>query len=158
MPTHTQNVVEIKGAPSSRSLGARDDQSLRSTFPGTPTFELTDAGVRAMYQELALDGVVNDEGHTFGTLNRDYSDAPNMEEVKTGGGGLPASPYVPNPVSPGEGSIDPSDQADPPAGFGQTPSSTPGVGVGALENPKGTSERSARHTLGDYKFGIGIGN
>ena len=86
MPTHTQNVVEIKGAPSSRSLGARDDKSLKSAFPGCPTFELKDDDVRKQFQKLALDGVVNDEGHTFGTLSRDYDDAPNMEEVKTGGG------------------------------------------------------------------------
>jgi len=158
MPTHRQNIVEIKGEPSSRSLGARDDKTIKAAFPGCPTFEMKDEEIRAQYQALVLDGKINDAGHTFGTFDLEYSDAPNMEEVITGGGGLPASAYVPNPVSPGEGSADPSDQADPPEGFGQTPSSTPFVGVGALENPKGTSERQARHTLGDYKLGIGIGS
>jgi len=157
MPTHRQNVVEAKGAPSSRALGARDDKTIKAAFAGSPLFELKDDDVRAQYQQLVLDGVINDEGHTFGTQTMDYSDAPNMEEVETGAGGLPASPYVPNPVSPGEGSVDPSDLADPPEGFGQTPSSTPFVGVGAVENPKGTSERAARHTLGDYKLGQGVG-
>lgn len=158
MPTHTQNIVEVKGGPSSRSLGGRDDKTLRAAFPATPAFELKDEDVRAQFQELVLEGSVNDEGHTFGTFDRDYSEAPNMEEVETGGGGLPASPYVPNPVSPGEGSVNPSDQAEPPEGFGQTPNDTPFVGVGSVENPKATSERAARHTLGDYKLGQGVGN
>jgi len=158
MPTHRQNVVEAKGGPSSRALGARDDKNIRASFPGCPTFEMKDDDVRAQFQALVLDGKVNDEGHTFGNLDRDYTEAPNMEEVETGGGGLPASPWVPNPVSPGEGSVNPSDQTDPPEGFGQTPSSTPFVGVGAVESPKGTSERAGRHTLGDYKLGKGVGN
>ena len=153
MPTHKQGVVQIAGEPSARSLGKRDDGNLREIFSGNPLLELADDDVRAQFEELCLNGSVNDAGHTFGTFNRDYPDAPDINEVKTGAGGLPASPYVPNPVSPGEGSVDPSDLGKPPENFGKTPSSTPFVGVGALENPKANSERQARHTLGDYKLG-----
>ena len=153
MPTHKQGVVEIRGEISTKSLGKRDDNFLRAAFPGNPLLELSDDDVRADFEAKVLNGIVNDAGHTFGTFNRDYPDAPDLNEVETGGGGLPASPYVPNPVSPGEGSVDPRDQGEPPEGFGETPSSTPFEGVGALENPKGTSERNARHTLGDYKLG-----
>ena len=157
MPTHTQGVVEIKGEPRSRSLGSRDDLSLKACFPGSPLLEMKDDEVRADFQEKVLEGVVNDEGHTFGTFSRDYADAPDLSEVATGAGGLPASPYVPNPASPGPGSVDPSDQPAPPEGFGQTANDTPGVGVGALTSPKATSEKQARHTLGDYELGKSIG-
>jgi len=153
MPTHKQGVVQTRGEPSARSLGKRDDTTLREAFSGNPLLELTDDSVRAHFEELCLNGSVNDAGHTFGTFNRDYPDAPDLNEVETGAAGLPASPYVPNPVSPGEGSVDPSDLGNPPDNFGKTPSSTPFVGVGALENPKANSERQARHTLGDYKLG-----
>jgi len=156
MPTHTQGVVEIKGEPSSRSLGARDDLTLKAAFPGSPLHDMKDEDVRKDFQARCLGGQINDGGHTFGTHDVDYSDAPNMEEVETGGGGLPASPWVPNITSPGEGS-DPTNQPPPPDGYGQTPSSTPFTGVGALESPKGTSEKQARHTLGDYKLGKGVG-
>ena len=157
MPKHTQGVVEIKSEPSSRALGARDDKTIKAIFAGSPLLEMKDEDVRAQFQKLVLDAAVNDEGHTFSTFNRDYSDAPNMDEVETGPGGLPASPYVPNPVSPGEGSVNPSDLAEPPEGFGEAPSNTTFPGVGALESPKGTSERQAKHTLGDYKLGVGVG-
>jgi hypothetical protein len=156
MPNHRQTIIDIQGEPSSRAKGARDDASLRVCFPGSPLWEMTDDDIRDGFNEEVLSGPVNDEGHTFGNHNRDYEDAPDLSTVETGGGGLPASPYVPNPVSPGEG-LDAANQGSPPEGFGQTPSSTPGVGVGALENPATTSARQARHTLGDYVKGEGVG-
>ena len=158
MPTHTQGVVEIKGEPSSRSLGARDDAVIKKMFAGSPLLEMKDIDVRKQFQQLVLDGAVNDGGHTFSTFDRDYTDAPKMEEVETGAGGLPASPYVPNPVSPGEGSMNPSDLSDPPEGFGSSPSSDVFPGVGSLESPKGNSEKQSKHTLGDYKLGVGVGS
>ena len=67
-----------------------------------------------------LDGIVNDGGHTFGEFNRDYSDAPVIADVDVAGKNL-ASPYVPNPSSPGPGSMNPADIPAPPADFGQVP-------------------------------------
>lgn len=159
MPTHTQGIVEIKGSPSNRDLGNRDDASLQAAYPGSPIYaeELTDDERRAAFQALCLEGQINDQGHTFGTFSVDFSDAPDLSEVKTGGGGLPASPYSPNVTSPGPGSTSPEDMPAPPEGFNQTPSDTPFVGVGALESPKATSEKHARHTLGDYELGKALG-
>ena len=71
----------------------------------------------------------------------------------TGAGGLPASPYVPNPSSPGEGSVDPSAQPAAPDGFGQTPSATPGTGVGSQLSPQASSAAISGQTLGDYGLG-----
>ena len=158
MPTHTQTMLEPVSTEA--GMGTSSTSMAQTCFPASPIYmgELTDAERTEQFQALCLSGEVNDGGHTFGTFNRDYVDAPNLSEVETGGGVLPASPYVPNPVSPGEGSVNPSDQAEPPEGFGQTPSSTPFVGVGALESPKATSEKTARHTLGDYKLGKGVGS
>ena len=113
---------------------------------------MTDESVAAHFQAVVLDGVVNDGGHTFGTFNRDYDGAPDMAEVKTGGGGLPASPYVPNPVSPGPGSLDATKQGEAPSGFGETPNSQWGSGDG-LASPKTTSEAISRTKLGDYIMG-----
>ncbi len=72
MPTHRQNIVEVKGGPSSRSLGARDDKTIKAAFSGCPTFEMKDDEVREQFQKLVLEGKVNDEGHTFGSHDRDY--------------------------------------------------------------------------------------
>ena len=40
-------------------------------------------------------------------VKRDYGDAPNLDEVVVGGGGLPGSPYAPNIASPAVG-VDPA--------------------------------------------------
>ena len=71
------------------------------------------------------------------------------------GGGAPASAFVPNPSSPGEGSVDPTDQPAAPDGFGTTPSATPGAGVGSQLSPKAASAAVSAQTLGDYGFGKG---
>ena len=111
---------------------------------------LKDDEIREQFQDLVLDGVVNDAGHTFGEFNRDYTGAPDYGDVATGGGGLPASAYVPNPASPGAGSVNPADQPSPPDGFGQDPSDVPGVGVGSQLSPADSSAAQSKHTLGEY--------
>ena len=152
MPTHKQGTVNPP--ITDRTLGSSDSNALKKSYGSSPVFnEMTEESIRKQYQEEVLNGVINDGGHTFGTHNTDYKDAPDMKDVETGGGGKPASAYVPNPVSPGEGSVDPSDQSDPPEGFGQAPSSTPFVGVGSQLSPKAASEAMSKQTLGDYGFG-----
>ena len=160
MPTHTQGIVEIKGSPSNRDLGARDDATLKAAFAGSPMYaeELTDDERKAYFQENCLQGKINDGGHTFGTFDVDFSEAPDLSEVKTGGGGLPASPYSPNVTSPGPGSTSPEDMPKAPDDYNSTPSDTPFVGTGALTSPKQTSETQARHTLGDYQLGKSVGS
>jgi hypothetical protein len=158
MPTHTQKTVEHLATV--RDMGSSDSATVKASFPGSPIHqgEMTAESVRKQFQDEVIDGTVNDGGHTFGTFNKDYSDSPDLAQVKTGGGGLPASPYVPNPVSPGEGSLNPTDQADPPEGFGQRPSDTWGSGVGSQLQPKTSSEQQSSGRLGDYVMGRAWGS
>lgn len=122
MPTHSQLIVQV--TPTARGMGRSDSANLQKTFPASPisSGELTDAKIIEDGKKQLIDGEVNDGGHTFGTFNRDYIDAPNLEDVEVGGGGLPGSPYAPNIASPGEG---------------MNPSSIPAIGVEATENAKG---------------------
>lgn len=100
MASHRQWMVEVP--VSVRGMGSSDRKSLITCFPASPFYngEYTDEGMRELGIELLQSAIVNDGGHTFGEFNRDYVDAPNMEEVVTGGGGLPGSPWAPNIASP----------------------------------------------------------
>ena len=158
MPTHTQQTVDY--LITNRALGSSDTATIKSSFPASPIHsgDMTVESIKQQFQDEVIDGTVNDAGHTFGTFSRDYVDAPDIREVQTGGGGLPASPYVPNPVSPGPGSLNPADQAEAPDGFGQTPSDVPGSGVGSQLQPKTSSEQQSSGRLGDYVMGRAWGS
>ena len=158
MPTHTQGMTEAVSTV--RDLGSSDTATVQASFPASPIFtgDITDDERKEQFQTLVLDGEVNDEGHTFGTFNRDYDGAPVMADVETGGGGLPGSAYVPNPVSPGPGSLNPADQADPPDGWGQVPGDGWGVGVGSQLDPAASSAAQSAGTLGDYSLGSAWGS
>ena len=151
MPSHKQGTIEVNA--SNRALGASSTNDMQASFPGSPAWVLTADDLKAQYQELCLDGKVNDGGHTFGEFDRDYVDAPAYGSVPTGGAGLPASAHVPNPASPGAGSINPTDQPAPPDGFGSKPNDTPGVGVGSQLSPDVSSAAQSAHTLGEYVSG-----
>jgi len=153
MPSHKQNMVEA--VVTVADLGSADTTTIQASFPASPIYlgDLTDDGVTEQGQALLLDGEVNDAGHTFGVFERDYTEAPDYGDVEKGGGGLPASPWVPNPVSPGPGSMNPADQADPPDGFGQTPNDQWGSGVGSQLTPAESSAAQSTMTLGDYVMG-----
>jgi len=153
MPTHTQQTVDY--LTTVRGMGTSDTTTVKSSFPASPihTGEMTRENIRDKFQDEVIDGVVNDGGHTFGTVSRDYVDAPDLGEVETGPGGLPASPYVPNPVSPGPGSLNAADQGEAPAGFGENPSDVPGSGVGSQLQPKASSESQSSGRLGDFVMG-----
>jgi len=158
MPSHRQRTVNIDVTP--RSLGpigglsTSDTTELNAIYPASPIHAglLTPEERKKFYQDNVLDAVINDGGHTFGTFDTSYTDAPDMAEVDVRGNNLP-SPYVPNPVSPGPGSQNDSDKGAPPEGFGQTPSPTYGSGVGSRLSPKAASERTSGQTLGDYILG-----
>jgi hypothetical protein len=117
------------------------------------TGEMTPETIKTQFQDDVLDAVINDAGHTFGTFDTNFIDAPNLEEVETGAGGLPATPYVPNPSSPGEGSMNATDQPEAPDGYGQNPNSQWGSGVGHQLQPKNSSEKISGQKLGDYVMG-----
>jgi hypothetical protein len=153
MPNHTQNTVV--SPVTDRSLGRTGTNELKGIYPGSPMYtgEITPETIKAQFQDEVLDAVINDKGHTFGTFDTNFGDAPNLDEVETGGGGLPATPFVPNPTSPGEGSMNATDQAEAPEGYGQSPSAQWGSGVGHELSPKNSSEKIAGQKLGDYVMG-----
>ena len=158
MPTHKQGMVE--SVVTDNGLGSSSTETIKASFPASPMYDgsLTNAIITEMGQTLLLDGVVNDGGHTWGEVSRDYSGAPNYGDVETGGGGLPGSPWTPNPVSPGPGSMNPTDQADPPEGWGQTPNSQWGTGVGSSLEPSEASAAQSATKLGDYVMGKASGD
>jgi len=125
---------------------------MEECFPGSPIYDgtLTDEERTEFYENRVLHAEVNDGGHTFGTFSTDFSlnDAPNLNDVETGGGGLPASPWVPNPTSAPD--VDPTQQPDPPEDFGKTPNDTPFNGVGSQANPSQTTKAISDTKLGDY--------
>ena len=155
MPSHTQGTIEVNA--STRGMGTSDTSSMQACFPGSPSWVLTGDDLRAEFQTLVLDSVVNDGGHTFGEFNRDYVDAPAYGDVETGGSGAPASAWVPNPTSPGAGSVNPTDQPAPPDGFGTTPNDQWGAGVGSQLGPDASSAAQSSHTLGEYVSGQSAG-
>jgi hypothetical protein len=156
MPTHRQRTVDI--VPTPGSLGGRystsDSAQISEIFPASPIHNgtVTVEERRKFFMDNVLSAVINDGGHTFGTVSTDYVLAPDMASVDLRTHNLPSA-YAPNPVSPGPGSQNDSDKGPPPEGFAQNPSETYGSGVGSRLTPKSSSERTARQTLGDYIFG-----
>ena len=160
MPEQRQTIVKTS-VTTQKSKGTRKDQNLRAAFPNSPIFngDLSDDERRKTYQELALDGVVVN-GHGINSYDRDFKGTtkdpvPDLSEVETGGGGLPASPFVPNLTSPGPGSLNASDQ---PEFTGELPDPEFNVefgsGLGGLISPAQTSaEISQQGTLGTYISG-----
>jgi len=153
MPSHRQMTVDPP--ITDRGMGNSATNDLKTMFSTSPLYlgEVSSDSIREQYQGDVLDREINDGGHTFGTFDPNYSGAPDMSKVKTGGGGDPASPFVPNPSSPGEGSVSPTDQPEAPDGFGETPSATPFAGVGSKLGPKESSTAISNQTLGDYVLG-----
>lgn len=137
------------------SLGKSGTARLRKIFTQSPTIEeLTDDERREFFQKEVLNAVINDGGHTFGTFNTSYEGAPNIsEDVATGGGGAPATPHVPNPVSPGQGSVNPTDQAEAPEEFGKQRSDVPFAGPGSNLEPANSSEAIASQKFKSLTLG-----
>jgi len=156
MADQPQTIVE-PAAPVDKPYGARNQQNLSAMFGDSPlpgySGEITDDERKALYQDETLDGTVSD-GLGFPNFNTAYTanGAPDLDTVETGGGGLPATPYVPNPDSPGPGSQSAADQAE---FSGTIPESGPeyGSGLGGLVSPVTTSTEIEKQTLGSYLAG-----
>lgn len=160
MPSHRQLLTQphARGGDASIGLGtftpgSADYAALRALFPGSPAYDGTygDVEVVAAFQAIVQVPVANDGGHTFGTVNLDYQDAPDLATVPTGGGGLPGTPYSPNPASPGPGmnprnipAVDPASIHRGGGGYG------PGDG---LVSPSVTAVNIARQRIGNLIFG-----
>tara|TARA_B100000700_G_scaffold306612_1_gene381978 strand:+ start:291 stop:782 length:492 start_codon:yes stop_codon:yes gene_type:complete len=99
---------------SASAKGKRDTERLKAAYASSPLYgtgadlePITEDGtlsspMRAWYDENVLTGD-QDQNPLFGNVRMDYGNAPNIAEVTTGGGGLPAGPRVPSTASPGEG-------------------------------------------------------
>jgi len=159
MAEQPQLIIEVP-VPTEKAYGTRSDANLKVCFPESPMYkgELTDAERKKLFQESCMDGVVT-SGHGFNSFDRDYvgttqDPVPNLEDVETGGGGLPASPYIPNLTSPGPGSLSAADQ---PEFTGTLPDPENniefGSGLGGLTSPAATSERISEQSLGNYISG-----
>ena len=156
MPAKRQTIVDANktegGMGPVNGFSSVNSTLMESIFAASPIYggSVNDDERIAYYQNDVLDAEINDGGHTFGTYNTNYADngAPNYGNVETGGAGLPASAWVPNPASAPEG--DPSAQPEPPSDFGQIPQNTPFSGLGSQVDPSKTSAAIAETKLGDF--------
>ncbi len=153
MPSSRQ--IRVEPPVSTYGPGSSDTADMQILYPGSPVYngDLTDEWVDENFNTLSQAGVITDEGHTFGEVKRDYQDAPNLEEVETGGGGLPGSPWAPNVATPETG----MNPADIPAAGAEVTQRIPhggGYGVGdGLVSPSTTSARIARQRIGNLILG-----
>ena len=149
MANHRQITVEPD--ENQTAAGSKANRAaLKTMFAGAPYFnDYTKERVKEVSQALLLDGEVNDMGHTFGSVNRDYVDAPDYADVETGAGGLPASAWVPNPASPTDGVNNPGSMPEAPDGYGTVPADNWGNGIGSQLSPKASSAQISAQKIGD---------
>ena len=104
----TQGTTVRDGAPTEGGLGKSNTARLNAAYATSPVITEGDncnedgVPLKQYYQDNVLDGE-QAKNTLFGTVDMDYSTAPNVSDVTTGGGGLPAGPRVPSTASPGEG-------------------------------------------------------
>jgi len=162
MPTARQLVVQVP--PTARGLGTASTSDLHAEYPASPIYdgELTDENVQTQFQNLCIVGVVNDGGHLFGEVDRDYSGAapgtpgaPDLATVTADNQGNPlSSPYAPSLASPPGGV---NDWANQPVTKPETEAAgrsnlAPFVGDG-LASPSDTSAVISQQTIGSLKKG-----
>lgn len=171
-------------------LGKRNQRNMTAIFPSSPIYTTDDYtpevvesigistlnGAGGEGDEVSgvsvKDGILDDGGYMYGQVDLRFAGrridgsvddsfaAPDLTTVQTGGEGLPASPYIPNLTSPGEGNgTDPSQQPEftgnlPDGGDPALASSKQfGRGDGSAANPVTTASEIARNTIGNYIIG-----
>jgi hypothetical protein len=164
MSTLKQTLVEYSTIVS-KPKGTSNTANLQSMFPGSPVNkgDISDAERLEFYQNLLdLSNIDSDQLHAAGgyygipnhSMNYVENGMPIMADVQTGGGGLPATPYSPNPTSPGPGS---TSAASKPEYTGEVKDpatiSNFGTGLGGLVEPTSTSKNIATQTIGNYISG-----
>lgn len=151
-----QIMVEPPAATAVGGLGHSDLSVMHEAFPGSPVYQgaLTDVVAEAQYYvDENADGEMSDGGHTFGTINRNYNAAPDINDVAIGGGGLPGNARAPNIASPPEGQ-NPADI--PESGVDATAGAKGHDGAwigGESANPANTSVNIGRQTVGHLTLG-----
>lgn len=155
MPTSKQIMVQPPADRMTGGTGKSDIAVLQKAFPGSPVYsgDLTDVVATEQYINIVTNANVNDGGHTFGTVDLNYTGAPDLATVVVGGGGLPGSPYAPNIASPPEG----QNPRDIPAAGVEATEAAKGSGApfngDGLANPKDTSLVISGQTIGSLKKG-----
>jgi hypothetical protein len=164
MSTLKQTLVEYSTVIS-KPKGSSNSANLRSMFPGSPVNkgEVTDIERLEFYQNLLdMSNIDSDPLHAAGgyygipnhSMNYVENDMPIIADVQTGGAGLPATPYSPNPSSPGPGSTSAADQ---PEFTGDTKDPVTvtnfGTGLGGLVEPITTAKNISTQTIGSYVSG-----
>ena len=125
------------------------------TIPGDEDLDISSPeAYKKWFLKNVVQGSLVDKSFGLSDFSLDYKGSPNLAEVETGAGGLPATPFVPNPVSPGEGKVDPFsiESAAPDETFvkKQTPSapfkgkSSHDVTIGGDVNPKANPANTAQ--------------
>ncbi len=168
MASHRQATVVAFGPAGTGGMGHRTDANLKAAFKYSPLYNeyseatVLNAGIATLNGDGGpgdsipnigvTNGVINDGGHTFGSYSLNYNNAggpPDQDTAPTGGGGLPASGYIPNLSSTVPGDISPSQQ---PVYAGTLPSAGTeyGVGLGGLAKPVETTPNVASQKIGSY--------
>tara|TARA_R110000803_G_scaffold54275_1_gene110956 strand:+ start:412 stop:909 length:498 start_codon:yes stop_codon:yes gene_type:complete len=144
-----QNQIIVKPiVESGASKGSRKQVNLISCFAASPIYtgDMNDDERKKLYAQLALEGVVVN-GNGVNSFDRDFSDAPNLEDVDLSTHNLP-SPFMPNPTSPGPGSLN---AADKPAYTGTVPDMDFNVefgsGKGGTVSPSETAKEISKQSV-----------
>lgn len=153
MPSAPQIMVQPPADRMTGGLGKSDIVTLKASYPGSPVYRttptpITDASVTEQYMTIVTNATVSDGGHTFGTVDLNYTGAPNLADVRTGGAGLPGSPYAPNIASPPSG----QNPADIPASGAEATVRAQGSGGAfngnGLASPSSTAAVISRQRIG----------
>ena len=168
MSTLRTTTVKAK-LPGSNPMGNRNDNRIRAAFPNSPLPVGKDEYNEEYLKNLAeavlkgnggpgesfsnsnvTNGTINDGGYMFGTFSLNYVDSPDLTTVETGGGGKPASPFIPN-VASADGAR-PSGQ---PEYLGELPkkSNLYGSGLGGAISPSQTSKVISAQKIGELVLG-----
>ena len=153
MSTLKQSLLEYK-TDIMKTKGSSNTSNLKKAFPNTPQYtDYKDADAVQIYEELLNSEGISYNGVSNFSMNYDNG-APNLEEVETGGGGLPATPFSPNISSPGPGEYSATAQ---PEFDGDTKNvdaiSNFGTGLGGLVSPSTTTKNLSQTKLGQYISG-----
>ena len=156
----TKRHTKVEPVSTSRGMGKADTTAATTLFASSPIHsgDISDDSIEATFNSLVLQGTVEGGYMLAGAFDRDYSDAPNIADVEAGAGGLPASGHVPNPSSPGEGSVKAGDLPAAPEGYGVSHNDQFGTGVGSDLEPANSSAAQATHEVGDYTLGKSVGS
>ena len=116
-------------------LGTSDTQNIKQSFPASPLN--ADYDPEAVMKAVCgiVDGNEN-QNPQIGPFNLDYEGAPVIEK------------YVPDPGSPGPGSINPTDKPAPPTNW-----PPPASGMGSQEQPINTSAATSKQKFGQLTLG-----